>query len=50
MEAGVVQINYPQVDRKAPFGSYKQSGYGREWGLHGLEEYLEIKAIIGYGE
>lgn len=49
MEAGVVQINYPSVDRGAPFGGYKQSGNGREWGEHGLNEYLELKAIIGHG-
>jgi aldehyde dehydrogenase (NAD+) len=31
MRAGNVQINYPLVDRGAPFGGYKQSGNGREW-------------------
>lgn len=35
-------------DVEAPFGGYKQSGNGRECGLFGLEEFLEIKAIIGY--
>jgi aldehyde dehydrogenase (NAD+) len=35
-------------DVEAPFGGYKQSGNGRECGLFGLEEYLEIKALIGY--
>ena len=34
-------------DRTAPFGGYKQSGNGREWGKYGLEEYLEVKAIAG---
>ena len=29
---------------------YKQSGNGREYGAYGLQEYLETKAIIGYGE
>lgn len=49
IRAGVVQLNYPPVDRGAPFGGYKQSGNGREWGEFGLHEYLEIKAIVGYG-
>ena len=33
---------------EAPFGGYKQSGNGRECGIFGLEEFLEIKAVIGY--
>jgi aldehyde dehydrogenase (NAD+) len=49
IRAGIVQVNYPPVDRGAPFGGYKQSGNGREWGAHGLREYFEIKSIIGYG-
>jgi acyl-CoA reductase-like NAD-dependent aldehyde dehydrogenase len=32
----------------APFGGYKQSGNGREWGKYGFEEFLEIKAVLGY--
>ncbi|WP_398476095.1 aldehyde dehydrogenase family protein [Tardiphaga sp.] len=35
-------------DVEAPFGGYKQSGNGREMGLYGLEDFLEIKAVIGY--
>lgn len=35
-------------DVEAPFGGYKQSGNGREAGLYGLEDFLEIKAMIGY--
>ena len=31
----------------APFGGYKQSGNGREWGEHGFEEFLEVKAVMG---
>ena len=50
MRAGNVQINYPPVDRGAPFGGYKQSGNGREWGEFGMNEYLEIKGIPGYGK
>ena len=40
-----IQGGYFRVD--APFGGYKQSGNGREWGEAGLHEYLETKAIIG---
>jgi aldehyde dehydrogenase (NAD+) len=50
LRAGNVQINYPPVDRGAPFGGYKQSGNGREWGEFGLAEFLEIKGIVGYGD
>ena len=49
LRAGNVQLNYPTVDRGAPFGGYKQSGNGREWGEFGLMEYLEIKGIQGWG-
>jgi aldehyde dehydrogenase (NAD+) len=35
-------------DVEAPFGGYKQSGNGREAGIYGLEDFLEIKALIGY--
>jgi aldehyde dehydrogenase (NAD+) len=48
MRSGNVYINYPNSDIGAPFGGYKQSGNGREWGKWGLEEFLEIKGIVGY--
>lgn len=48
IRAGQVHINYPAWDGQAPFGGYKRSGNGREYGVPGLEEYLETKAIIGY--
>ncbi len=48
MRTGNVHINGAPVDNKAPFGGYKQSGNGREWGRFGLEEFLEVKAIMGY--
>ena len=48
MRAGNVYINYPKGDLNAPFGGYKQSGNGREWGQWGLEEFLEIKGVVGY--
>ncbi|MFT7772786.1 aldehyde dehydrogenase family protein [Roseateles sp.] len=48
IRAGQVLINYPSWSAHAPFGGYKRSGNGREYGVHGLEEYLETKAILGY--
>ena len=48
IRAGQVHINYPAWDGQAPFGGYKRSGNGREYGVFGLEEYLETKAIVGY--
>jgi aldehyde dehydrogenase (NAD+) len=43
-----VHINHPAWDGFAAFGGYRQSGNGREYGVFGLEEYLETKAILGY--
>jgi aldehyde dehydrogenase (NAD+) len=48
MRAGNVTINYAPPDVGAPFGGFKQSGNGREWGEFGFEEFLETKAIVGY--
>jgi aldehyde dehydrogenase (NAD+) len=48
IRAGRVYLNGAPADRSAPFGGYKQSGNGREKGSFGLEEYLEVKAILGY--
>jgi aldehyde dehydrogenase (NAD+) len=48
IRAGQVLINYPAWNGHAAFGGYKQSGNGREFGVHGFEEYLETKAIIGF--
>lgn len=48
IRAGQVHINHPAWDGFAAFGGYKQSGNGREYGVFGLEEYLETKAILGY--
>ena len=45
IEAGQVDINGPQFNIKAPFGGYKQSGLGREYGTYGLEEFLEVKSL-----
>ncbi|MDR5799147.1 MULTISPECIES: aldehyde dehydrogenase family protein [Caballeronia] len=48
MRTGMVHINGAGPDFNAPFGGYKQSGNGREWGRAGLEEFLETKAIMGF--
>ena len=48
LRAGNVNLNGVPNERTAPFGGYKQSGNGREWGEFGLEEYLEVKAIAGF--
>ena len=48
IRTGNVHLNGAPVDNNAPFGGYKQSGNGREWGQHGFEEFLEVKAIMGY--
>jgi aldehyde dehydrogenase (NAD+) len=45
LRAGQVEINGGQFNPVAPFGGYRQSGYGRELGVHGLEEFLEIKSL-----
>jgi len=44
--AGRVQVNSFKHDPQAPFGGFKQSGIGREYGVYGLEEYVEPKTII----
>jgi acyl-CoA reductase-like NAD-dependent aldehyde dehydrogenase len=48
LESGMVHINYASLDTMAPFGGYKQSGNGREWGARGIEEFLETKSIYGF--
>lgn len=48
IEAGTVEINNAGRKPNIPFGGYKQSGLGREWGDYGIEEFLEIKSIPGY--
>lgn len=47
LRAGRVVINGAQASLSLPFGGYKQSGVGREWGEYGILEYLEIKSIVG---
>lgn len=48
IRAGSVYINSPEWNSLVPFGGFRQSGNGRECGAHGLSEYLEIKASVGY--
>ena len=48
LRAGSVYLNGAGQDYESPFGGFKQSGNGREWGKHGLLEYLELKAINGF--
>ncbi len=50
IRSGSVAINGASADFTAPFGGYKQSGNGREWGPFGFEEFLEVKAVIGYSQ
>ncbi|PUZ31593.1 aldehyde dehydrogenase family protein [Staphylococcus arlettae] len=48
VEAGTIEINEAGRKPDLPFGGYKQSGIGREWGDFGIEEFLEVKSIAGY--
>jgi aldehyde dehydrogenase (NAD+) len=48
LRTGMVHLNGASTDLTAPFGGYKQSGNGREWGHWGLEDFLEVKAVMGY--
>lgn len=47
IRAGNIYLNGAQPSSEAPFGGYKQSGNGREAGRYGLEEFLEVKAVMG---
>ncbi len=48
LRAGQVNMNSAGPDLMAPFGGFKQSGNGREWGDHAFAEFLEVKAVLGY--
>jgi len=50
MRTGMVHINGAELEAMAPFGGFKQSGNGREWGTKGMDEYLEVKSVYGYEE
>lgn len=47
LRTGMVHLNGASLDTAAPFGGYGKSGNGREWGVFGLEEFLEVKSIYG---
>ena len=48
LKSGCVYINGNAADAGTPFGGYRQSGNGREGGVWGLEEYLEVKTVTGW--
>jgi aldehyde dehydrogenase (NAD+) len=50
LRAGRVHLNGSGGDMTAPFGGYKQSGNGREWGDYGFREFLETKAVLGWAK
>lgn len=50
LRAGTVNLNYPAWDTAAPFGGYKQSGNGREYGAYGIHDFCEVKAVVGWTE
>jgi aldehyde dehydrogenase (NAD+) len=47
LRAGSVFVNAGGLDMNSPFGGYKQSGNGREFGKFGIEEFMEVKSVIG---
>jgi aldehyde dehydrogenase (NAD+) len=47
LRTGAVYLTDSAADLGAPFGGYRQSGNGREWGAYGLSEYLETKVLVG---
>jgi len=49
LRTGQVHLNGAGADFAVPFGGFKRSGNGREWGREGLEEFLEVQAILGVG-
>ena len=50
LRTGMVHLNGAGLDSTAPFGGYKKSGNGREWGSHGFKEFLEVKSVYGFNE
>lgn len=50
LRAGMVHFNGASMTLDAPFGGFKQSGTGREWGAFGLDGFVELKAMLGFGQ
>ena len=50
LNAGIIYVNGIAPDAGTPFGGFKQSGNGREGGVWGLEEYLEVKTVTDWQE
>jgi aldehyde dehydrogenase (NAD+) len=50
LRSGMVEINGQGFAKGSPFGGYKQSGNGREGGILGIEEFLEVKAVSGWSD
>jgi aldehyde dehydrogenase (NAD+) len=48
LRAGMIHLNGQDMSLNAPFGGFKQSGTGREWGEFGLDGFVELKAVLGY--
>lgn len=48
LRTGMVHLNGAPPDLGAPFGGYRQSGNGREWGAYGFHDFVETKAVMGY--
>ncbi|MGA9412791.1 MAG: aldehyde dehydrogenase family protein [Roseobacter sp.] len=48
LRSGMVETNGVSLAKGSPFGGYKQSGNGREGGIYGIEEFLEVKAVSGW--
>ncbi len=49
IRSGNVHVNGAQPDFSSAFGGYNQSENAREWGEAGLDEFLELKSVFGYG-
>ena len=48
LRSGTVHINGAAMEYSTPFGGYKQSGNGREYAVHGIHDFQEVKGISGY--
>ena len=48
LRTGMVHVNGAGSDQTMPFGGFKQSGNGREWGVEGIHEFLETKSVFGF--